>query len=66
MAGAAANIGSIESVLAGRPGSWRAGAVRALLSATVGDDEQQLLTHRTEPGVVNINVDDMMVDLGAW
>lgn len=66
MAGAAANIGSIETVLAGRPGSWEADAVRTLLTATVGHDEQQLLGHRTEPVVVNINVDDMMVDLGAW
>lgn len=66
LAGAAANIGSIDSILAGRPGSWEADAVRTLLTATVGHDEQQLLTHRTEPIVVNINVDDMMVDLGAW
>ncbi len=66
LAGAAANIGGIETVLAGRPGSWEADAVRRLLTATVGHDEQQLLTHRTNPVVVSINVDDMMVDLGAW
>ncbi len=66
LAGAAANIGSIETVLAGRPGSWEADAVRRLLTATVGPDEQQLLAHRTDPVVVSINVDDMMVDLGAW
>lgn len=66
LAGAAANIGSIETVLAGRPGSWEADAVRKLLTATVGHDEQQLLEHRTDPVVVSINVDDMMVDLGAW
>jgi hypothetical protein len=66
LAGAAANIGGIENVLAGRPGSWEADAVRSLLTATVGYDEQQLLTHRTDPVVVSINVDDMMVDLGAW
>ncbi len=67
LAGAAANIGGIETVLAGRPGSWEADAVRRLLTATtVGHDEQQLLTHRTDPIVVSINVDDMMVDLGAW
>ena len=66
LAGAAANIGSIESVLAGRPGSWEADGVRTLLTATVGHDEQQLLAHRTEAVVVNINVDEMMVDLGAW
>jgi hypothetical protein len=66
LTGVAANIGSIDSVLAGRSGSWEADAVRTLLTATVGHDEQHLLRHRTEPVVVNINVDDMMVDLGAW
>ena len=66
LAGAAANIGSIETVLAGRPGSWEADAVRNLLTATVGHDEQQLLQHRTDPVVVSINVNDLMVDLGAW
>ena len=66
LAGAAANVGGIETVLAGRPGSWEADAVRRLLTATVGHDEQQLLTHRTDSVVVSINVDDMMVDLGAW
>lgn len=66
LAGAAANVGGVEAVLAGRPSSWEADAVRTLLRSTVGHDEQQLLTHRTEPVAVNINVDDMMVDLGAW
>ncbi|MDQ3383544.1 MAG: hypothetical protein M3519_07160 [Actinomycetota bacterium] len=66
LTGAAANIGGIETALAGRPGSWEADAVRGLLAATVGHDEQQLLEHRTDPIVVSINVDDMMVDLGAW
>lgn len=66
LAGAAANIGSIETILAGRPGSWEADAVRRLLTATVGPDEQRLLTHRTDPVVVSVHVDDMMVDLGAW
>lgn len=66
LAGAAANIGSIDTVLAGRPGSWEADAVRNLLTATVGHDEQQLLQHRTDPVEVSINVNDLMVDLGAW
>ena len=66
LAGAVANIGSIETVLAGRPDSWEADAVRRLLTATVGYDEQQLLTHRTDPVAVSVNLDDMMVDLGAW
>lgn len=66
LTGAAANLDDVEAVLAGRPDSWEATAVRSLLSSTVGSDEQQLRGHRTKPVVVKINVDDMMVDLGAW
>ena len=49
LTGAAANVGSIEAVLAGRPGSWEADEVRNLLLSAVGYDEAQLLGHRTEP-----------------
>lgn len=66
LAGAAANIGGIEAVLAGRPGSWEADGVRQLLASTVGYDQQYLLEHRTEPVVVDIYVDELMVDLGLW
>lgn len=66
LAGAAANIGGIEKVLAGRPGSWEADYVRNLLSSTVGHDEEYLLEHRTEPVVVNLFVDEILADLGVW
>jgi hypothetical protein len=66
LAGAAANMGGIEAILAGRPGSWEADSVRNLLASTVGHDEQYLLEHRTEPLVVELNVDEILVDLGAW
>lgn len=66
LAGAAANAGGIENVLAGRPGSWEADHVRQLLISTVGHDEQQLPEHRTEPVVVDVFVDEIMVDLGMW
>jgi hypothetical protein len=66
LAGAAANIGGIETILAGRPGSWEADGVRSLLAATVGPDEQYLLEHRTEPLVIELNIDELLVDLGAW
>ena len=66
LAGATANIGSLEAILAGRPGSWEADGVRNLLTGTVGYDEQQLIEHRTEPVVVNINVDDIMFDREVW
>lgn len=66
LAGAAANVGGIDDALAGRPGSWEADHVRNLLTCTVGADEQQLLGHRTEPVVVDVFVDEIMVDLGMW
>lgn len=66
VAGAAANLGGIEQALAGRSGSWEADKVRDLLHATVGYDEQHLLDHRTEPIVVRVHVEDILVDLGFW
>jgi hypothetical protein len=66
LAGAVANIGGIDDALAGRPGSWEADQVRSLLTATVGEDEQQLLDHRTKPVVVDVYVDEIMADLGMW
>lgn len=66
LAGAAANMGGIEAILAGRPGSWESDSVRNLLVSTVGHDEQYLLEHRTEPVVVELNIDELLVDLGAW
>ena len=65
-AGAAANIGSIDALLAERPGSWEAHYVRDMLTATVGDDEQYLIEHRTEPLVVRVHVDDILNDLSLW
>ena len=56
----------LEAILAGRPGSWEADGVRNLLTGTVGCDEQQLHEHRTEPVVVNINVDNIMFALEVW
>jgi len=64
LAAAAANIGGIEAVLAGRPGSWEADGVRNLLRATVGTDEEFLLEHRTEPLVVDLYVEEILTDLG--
>src|SRR5688572_17955745 len=39
---AAANVGGLEVLLAGRPGSWEAAAVRQLVEGTVGADETRL------------------------
>lgn len=66
LAGVAANVGRVEAVLAGRPGSWEADGVRSLLTSSVGHDEQYLLQHRTEPVVVQVFVDEILNDLGVW
>jgi hypothetical protein len=66
LAGAAANIGGIEAILAGRPGSWEADSVRNLLVSTVGYDGEYLLEHRTEPIVVTLFVDEILNDQGVW
>jgi hypothetical protein len=64
LAGAAANVGGINALLAGRPGSWEADAACRLLEGTVGADESALWHHRTEPVQVVVNVDDILDDLG--
>lgn len=66
LVGAVANVGSIDVALSGRPGSWEADGFRNLLTSTVGYDEASLLEHRTEPIVVELFVDEILVDLGAW
>jgi hypothetical protein len=55
--GAAANIGSRDQILDGRPRSWEADTVRDLITRTVGDHPDELLAHRTEPLPVHLDVD---------
>lgn len=64
VAGAAANVGSIDRALEGRPGSWEAEAVRSLLQSTIGDDPAELLRHRTEPIRVVLRPAEILADLG--
>lgn len=66
VAGAAANMGGIEEILAGRPGSWEAEYVRQMLGSTVGPDGEQLMEHRTEPLRFVVNVEDILVDYEQW
>lgn len=60
LAGAAANIGGTEQILAGRPGSWEAERVRQTLQSTVGADDEHLLEHRTEPVVIDLWVESIL------
>ncbi|MEO7014938.1 MAG: hypothetical protein ABI130_09405 [Leifsonia sp.] len=62
LAGAAANVGGIETALAGRPGSWEAAGIRSLLESTVGEDESALWEHRTEPVRITVDLDEILAD----
>lgn len=60
----AANVGGIETLLAGRPGSWEADYVRQIVQSTAGDDEDELLRYRTEPVHLTIDVEGTFYDFG--
>lgn len=61
--GAVANLGDVEAALAGRPGSWEAESVRAMVRSTVGEDPQRLLQHRREPVRVRVAAAGILEDL---
>lgn len=65
LAGAAANIGGIDAILAGRPGSWEAAVVGDALRAAVGHDEWDLWRHRTEPVAVVLHPERLLFDNDA-
>ena len=44
----AANVGGVERLLSGRPGSWEADYVRQIVLSTAGDSAEELLPWRTE------------------
>ena len=63
LAATAANLGGVEPLLAGRPGSWEAALVRSLVAGTLGDDPGRLWRTRTEPLVVPLNVAETLEGL---
>lgn len=61
----AANVGGIEELLAGRPGSWEADLVRQLVQGTAGTEPADLMRYRTEPLHVTLDVEaDVFSDFG--
>ena len=44
----AANIGGVERLLSGRPGSWEADYIRQIVLSTAGEGSEGLLCWRTE------------------
>ncbi|SBS76645.1 Helix-turn-helix protein [uncultured Mycobacterium sp.] len=59
LAGAAANVGGIETILAGRSGSWEAECVRQTLNSTAADNVD-LMRHRTDPITVDLWVEAVL------
>ncbi|MBX6358174.1 MAG: hypothetical protein IRZ05_20290 [Micromonosporaceae bacterium] len=57
----AANVGDVDTLLAGRPDSWQATLVRQLVEGTAGG---RLLRWRTEPLLVHLDVDGVFARLG--
>lgn len=45
----AANLGGVDELLAGRPGSWEADLIRQIVHGTAGYDPAGLKPWRTEP-----------------
>ena len=60
----AANLGGVDELLAGRPGSWEADYVRRIVQSTAGDDPDELLRFRTEPVRLAFDAEDVFYDLG--
>lgn len=61
-AAVAANVGGLEILLPDRPRAWEAALVRQLVARTVPEDD--LLTRRTEPIRLTLDLDDRWMDLG--
>jgi hypothetical protein len=59
----AANLGSVETLLTGRPGSWEADLVRRLVDGTAGEDGE-LIRWRTEPVRLQLDAEDTLYDFG--
>jgi hypothetical protein len=60
----AANLGGVETLLAGRPGSWEADSVRQIVTSTAPEDE--LWRWRTEPLRLHLDVAGTFDDFGLY
>lgn len=60
----AANVGGVDALLAGRPGSWEADYVRQIVQSTAPEDE--LLSWRTVPVRLALDVEGTFDDFGLY
>lgn len=66
IASVAANVGGVETLLSGRPGSWEADYIRRIVQSTVGEDDVELLRYRTEPVRLALDVEGTFDDFGLY
>lgn len=59
---AAANLGGVEELLAGRPGSWEADYVRQIVNHSAAEGE--LDRHRTEPVMLRLDPETLFEEAG--
>ncbi|MFN8079911.1 MAG: hypothetical protein U0Q19_10115 [Kineosporiaceae bacterium] len=64
VAAVAANLGSLDRLLAGRPGSWEADLIRQIVTAELGDDPVTWRAHRTAPVLVRVCVAQVADQVG--
>ncbi|MBS5253670.1 MAG: hypothetical protein E7G49_01375 [Cutibacterium granulosum] len=62
----AANIGSVDELLAGRPRSWEAALIRQVVERTAGTDDRDLVAWRTEPVRLALDVEAVFDDFGLY
>lgn len=64
LASVVANVGSLDRLIAGRPGSWESAILTQLASGSVGIDPtiEELAPWRTEPVVVRLNVAQLVAE----
>ena len=62
----AANVGGVDTLLSGRPGSWEADYIRRIVQSTAGEDEAELLRYRTEPVRLALDVEGTFDDFGLY
>lgn len=55
-----ANVGSIDTALAGRSGSWEADKIAELLRDGAGNERADLVQFRTERVIVPLNVEELV------
>lgn len=59
---AASNVGGLDQLISGRPGSWEANLVSQMVYGIVGYDPSSWLAFRTEPLVVTLNFAELVED----